>query len=93
MIELGLASNDVVEAFSLPERAGASEQYIALTGAHSLDSSQDFGERSPLGWLDQEVHVIRHDDPWAEFVAVSVEMAQALLNDGPHIRTAEMTRA
>lgn len=74
----------MVVRFVLPEAfSGAVQEQIGLPGGVALPAPQDIAESKIRHWPQNQVHVVRHDDPIVEQVLLRMKVEQGV---GDHFR-------
>ncbi len=72
MLQLGLATNNLVERFALPKRASALKKLVDVVGAAAFPMTQDFAQGDFFGRFDQGMEMIGHHAPGIEMVSFAV---------------------
>jgi hypothetical protein len=72
VVQLRLASHDVIERLALPQSAFSSEKPIDVERAPAFPVANNRTQRDSLPRLDQNVDMIRHDDPCVQMIGFSV---------------------
>ena len=79
-IEMALVPDESVPIFSLPERPRSSDVLVGMSGGTSLSRPDDVAERGVGQHGKQDVHVVRHDGPGVETIALAVESKERILD-------------
>lgn len=82
--QVNVVADDAVVGFTLPQRARSTEGAIEAPGGELLSGSDDRFELPLAQGLDDGMAMVGHDDEGGQFVVVTVEMAEAVGDDGGH---------
>lgn len=89
---LHIVANPVVERFALPKSiAGTTEQFVRFPRSEALPTFQDVAQELIRHRPHHDVNVIGHHHPFAQFVALAIEVHQSLVDQRTDLRFPQMT--
>ncbi len=76
VLQLGLATNNVIERLALPKRSTALEELVDVVSAAAFPMTKDFAQSDFFGRFDQGMKMIGHHVPGIEMVSFAVSGEQ-----------------
>ena len=85
--EMRLVADEAVPVFAMPDRVAGRFAETALmianlAGGEFFPGGDDLGDGPAVGWFEEDVDVIRHDNPSDEVVSQAIKRQQGLLHHG-----------
>jgi hypothetical protein len=79
-LEMAFITNEPVEIVSMPEGPAPLQKSVRLTGREGFPTTNNGPEGVTAQYLDNYMHMVRHDAPRKNAIALSVEVEECPLN-------------